>query len=400
MKKLTIAISLLFIISCAEPEKPTTPVYTVVAKPFSINIRGFGEIEATETQKIFSPGRRPMTLSWLREENTRVNKGDIIARFDATQIQRALLEEEYDYLLIEQDRLINDANQQEREKSIVADRTFVDYEFDFTSRFAIDDLRVYSQLEIVDTFANLDFLKAKDSFLDWKKSSIDKQHSSQLAILNIRKLSIDTKLKQIKQALSSLEVVSEFTGLLIFEKDNRGEKPSVGQTIFPGRSIAHIPNLSDMQARVFVRANEAIDLQNGQSVDIQLQAFPDRSFVGEVKQVTSFPRSIERGSPVTYIELLVSIIDQDQNKMQPGRKLNVVINVKSPSNELVVPLQALHHNGQKTFVYLRKNNEFVEQEITFGKKNQYFVEIKNGLEEGSVIALSKPRTSLIKRAKL
>jgi multidrug efflux pump subunit AcrA (membrane-fusion protein) len=381
-KALFLTVFGLFLMGCTEDNVSTVPEYPVQELDFSISVDGFGEIEAAQAQRIISPGIRPMTLSWLKDENTYVEKGDIIARFDAQQIIKDSREEEFEMRKIEQDIARSSAQK--------SHQIFVKHEFEFVDKFAIDDLRIYSQLEIIDTLENRDFLVAKDSFLEWKESSINEQSGSEIAVLDIRRQGHATKFERHQQALSGLEVLSPYSGLLIYEKDRRGEKPAIGQTIFPGRPIAQIPNLDNMQAKVFVLANDAIDLAAGQAVEIRLDAFPDELFTGEISNVGGFPRSIERGNPVTYYEVTVSLTEQNKVMMQPGRKLRAKIHVKLPSKQIVIPLQALHHQDGQSYVYLNDEGSYVKTMVQSGRKNLYVVEITEGLSEGDNIALSVP----------
>jgi HlyD family secretion protein len=393
MKFLTpsLLLAVMFLSGCGSQEPNSIPLYEVIQTPFSIEVEGFGEIEAAQSQKIMTPGRRAMTIAWLKDENTYVEKGEVIARFDAQQILKDSRDEELQLMLLAQDIVKSNAQQNQAKQDIDSDQSFVKYEFDFTDRFAIDDLRVYSQLEIIDTLANRDFLEAKDDFLAWKETSIVEQHSNENAVLDIRKTGVETMFNRHQQALSSLEVVSPFSGLLVYEKDRRGEKPAIGQSVFPGRPIAQIPNLDNMQASLFVQANDAIDLAKGLAVDIRLNAFPNKVFRGEISNVSGFPRSIERGNPVTYFEIVVTLLEQDKSMMQPGRKLTAKIYVKAPTDQLVVPLQALHFEDGSTYVYLQEGNEFSKQAVVSGRKNLYLVEITEGLSNGDVIALSLPQ---------
>ena len=386
---IAIILSVFFISACSE-EVATVPTYEITDRSFEIKVFAFGEIEAAEAQRIPSPGNQPMTLEWLAPENTIVEKGDVIARFDAQQIIKDSRAEEFEMLKLQEDMTKNNAIQNQQSKDIESDQTFVKQEFDFVDRFAIDDLRIYSQLEIIDTLQNRDFLEAKDEFLEWKETSIDKQHESESAVLSIRKQGHAAKFQRYQQALSKLEVVAPYSGLLIYEKDRRGEKPSVGQTIFPGRPIAQIPNLDNMQARIYALANDAIDLALEQTVSFRLDAFPEQEFTGKVSNVAGFPRSIERGNPVTYYEVTVTLDKQDKQLMQPGRKLTANIQVKTPSSAVVIPLQAIHHDQGKSYVYLEKDGSFVRSEVSSGRKNQYLVEITDGVNKGDVIALSVP----------
>ena len=396
--KRALMISVLILVGCDSEQQSSIPLYEVTETPFSIEVEGFGEIEAAQSQKIMTPGRRAMTIAWLKDENTYVKKGEVIARFDAQQILKDSRDEELQLMLLAQDIVKSNAQQNQAKQDIDSDQSFVKYEFEFTDRFAVDDLRVYSQLEIIDTIANRDFLEAKDDFLEWKETSIVEQHTNENAVLDIRKTGVETIFNRHQQALSSLEVVSPFSGLLVYEKDRRGEKPAIGQSVFPGRPIAQIPNLDNMQASLFVQANDAIDLAKGLAVDIRLDAFPNKVFNGEISAVSGFPRSIERGNPVTYFEILVKLLQQDKSMMQPGRKLTAKIDVKAPTKELVVPLQTLYFENGNSYVYLQDGNKFSKQSVVSGRKNLYLVEITEGLNNGDIIALSLPRPQQVKES--
>jgi multidrug efflux pump subunit AcrA (membrane-fusion protein) len=76
--------------------------------------------------------------------------------------------------------------------------------------------------------------------------------------------------------------------------------------------------------------------------------------------------------------------------MQPGRKLRATIDVKAPSNTLVVPLQSLHFDDGSSYVYVQTSNGFERRNVSSGRKNLYVVEITEGLSAGDVIALSQP----------
>jgi multidrug efflux pump subunit AcrA (membrane-fusion protein) len=373
---------------CGDDKPSTIPTYEVNTQRFSIEINADGEIEAAESQKIIAPGRRPMMLAWLADENTHVNEGDVIARFDAERITRDKNEEEFAVRKLQQDIINSQASQTQEKQDIKSEQNFIEEEFAFVDRFAIDDLRIYSQLDIIDTLQNRDFLEAKDSFLAWKETSVLEQHDSAMSVLDIKKQGHQSKLQQYLSALKQLEVTAPYSGLLVYVKDRRGEKPSVGNTVFPGSPIAEIPNLENLQARLYVLADDAIDLANGQNVDIQLDAFPNKTFSGELSSVAAFPREIKRGNPIKYYELTASINDQDTTILKPGRKLSATIRVTQPMDTIAVPLQSIIYEQEQSFVYLQTGNEFSKQPVTTGRKNLYFIEITSGLTLNDAIALS------------
>ena len=105
MKFLTpsLVLAVMFLSGCGSQEQSSIPLYKVIQTPFSIEVEGFGEIEAAQSQKIMTPGRRAMTIAWLKDENTYVEKGEVIARFDAQQILKDSRDEELQLMLLAQD---------------------------------------------------------------------------------------------------------------------------------------------------------------------------------------------------------------------------------------------------------------------------------------------------------
>lgn len=378
---------LISLIGCEQPIQ-TAASYTVANKPLVITMNAIGEIEATEAQRITTPGRRPMTIEWLAPENSQVKKGDVIVRFDSEQIIFDSLSEELDMLMISQDIMQNQAEQVRTINDIQSEQGLVKEEFDFTKRFAIDDIRVYSKLEIIETLQNKDFLEAKDDFLEWRENSVSEQNESANAVLNVQRSGHEQKYKFYQESLSQLEIQAPFDGLLTYEKDRNGDKPDIGQTVFPGRTIAKLPNLNELQARVFVLSKDAIDLTVGLPATVTLDAFPDQPISGTVKNVSGFPRSIVRGNPITYFEVVVAFDKQHLQLMKPGNKVSVVIKNQLADNALVVPIQALEHDRESSYVFVQHNRSWQKVVVNTGMKNQYFVEITQGLQVGDNIALA------------
>lgn len=391
-KLFSFVIGSVFVLTLAgcQQSTQTVPTYTVSAQPLTVEMLAHGEIEAAEAKRIIAPGGQPKVIDWLAPENSQVKKGDVIARFDGRQIVKDSRTEELQMMMIQQDIAQQVAQQRRQVNEIESEQDFVEHEVGFISRFAIDDIRVYSQLEIIETLEKKDFLDAKDTFLDWKSNSVVDQNESEQAVLDIRRQGHEIKYKRHQSALSKLEVVAPFDGLLIYARDQRGEKPRVGQTVFPGHEIATIPNLNEMQAKAYVVARDAISLVPDLPVTIRLDAYPNRTFEGKVKEVGGFPRSIERGNPITYYEVIISFSELQLDVMKPGRKLSAEIMSSLAESALLLPLQALHHDQDNSFVYVQDGLSWERRQVTTDKKNLYFVEIASGLEAGDVVALSNP----------
>lgn len=389
MRLISLALVLGLLVSCSDAPKDTIPTFHVSQQTFNIEIPAFGELEASEAEFINAPGRQPMMIEWLAEENSRVKKGEVVARFDAEQLLLDSRREELEMLLLDEDMQSKEAEKVEQQTALKSDKVFVAKEYEFVDKFAIDDLRLYSKLEIIDTLSNRDYLGAKDEFIEWKSDSIGERIQSSVDVLDIRKKGHQAKFKRHKEALDKLEVTAPYDGLLVYQKNWRGEKPSVGLTVYPGQGIAKIPNLAEMQAKIFVLDKNAIDLEAGQSVEIKLEAEPDQVLAGKIKSVSGFSRTIERNNPIKYFEVQVEL-GKDDLGLKPGAKVLANIIAQDETSKITIPLQAIFNDKGDNYVYLKQGATFVRQSITTGKKNLHVVEVLTGLDVGDEIALSSP----------
>jgi multidrug efflux pump subunit AcrA (membrane-fusion protein) len=392
-KRILLSVSLLFLVACNELPQSTVPLYQVEQKGFAVLIPAVGEVEAAQAERINTPGRSPMIIDWLAEENSWVTKGQVVARFDAQQLLLDSREEELEMMLLDMDMRQQNANENQQQNELDSEKVLVGKEFKFVDTFAIDDLRLYSKIEIIDTLSNRDYLGAKEEFIEWKESSIGDRNQSALAVLDIRKGGHQAKYRQHQSALAQLEVLAPYDGMLVYEKNWRGDKASIGQTVFPGSTIAKIPNLKKMQAKLYVLDKNAIDLKVGQKVNLTLDAYPDENLKGEVLTVSGFSRTVKRGNPTKYFELLVSI-DKQSSSLQPGAKVSATVSVTDTQTKIVIPLQAIFNEKSENYVYIKDGRNFTRRPVKTADKNLYFVEIIEGLAVGDAIALSVPDDGL------
>jgi HlyD family secretion protein len=390
-----LGLSMMIIVACDESSQSTVPVYQVEQKGFVVGIPAVGALEAAQAERINTPGRRPMIIGWLAQENSWVTKDQVIARFDSEQLLLDSREEELQMMLLDMDMRQQNANENQQQNELDSEKILVGKEFKFVDTFAIDDLRLYSKIEIIDTLSNRDYLGAKEEFIEWKEGSIDNRNESALAVLDIRKDGHQAKFQQHQSALAQLEVLAPYDGMLVYERNWRGEKASVGQTVFPGSTIAKIPNLEKMQAKLYVLDKNAIDLKIGQKVNLTLDAYPDKNLSGEVLSVSGFSRTIERGNPTKYFELTVSLEDQSST-LQPSAKVSATVSVADTRSTIIIPLQAIFNEKSENYVYIKVGQYFSKRAIKTAGKNLYFVEVIEGLTAGDTIALSVPEDTLLR----
>ena len=129
---------------------------------------------------------------------------------------------------------------------------------------------------------------------------------------------------------------------------------SVGQTVaasFQTPTLFTIAqNLQKMEVDIAVGEPDIGNVRPGDGVDFSVHAYPNQTFHGVVSQVRENPTTVQ--NVVTYT--VITLVDNPQNKLLPGMTANATIGVATAHSALVVPTQALafrpasggtHHHG-------------------------------------------------------
>ena len=388
MKKLII-LGACLLTACGEA--PISPLlYQLKPQPFAIEVPAEGELFAAKATIISAPVSRGgvQNIAWLAPEFSIVKAGDIIARFDGEAMQVKSRNKENEMAITQQEIIEKKGLLNKELDAINRDIGMVGQEKLFADNFSIDDVRIRSKLEIIDSLQNTAYLASKQEYLHWKNDSFSDSSAGDMGLLEMKLKQKQDKLTQLSDSLNKLEIKAPHDGLLAYKANWRGEKPRAGQSVWPGQKIAELPNVHEMKAKLFVIESEAIELAEGKEVNLHLFAHVDKPFTGKISSVAPFPKSIKRGNPQKYFEVEVILEQQNTELFVPGRKLQAKILIEKSQQKLVVPLQAVFTKENSSYVYLFEGNEFKMTEVTLGQANLSHVEIISGLKAGQQISLT------------
>ncbi len=384
----------LSIIACSDQES-TPLLFEVKEQNFVVNIPAKGELFSAKATVINAPMSRqgPQNISWLAPEFTHVKKGDVIARFDGEAMEIQSADKLNELSITEQDIIEKSGMLNKELDAINKDIAMVGQEKSFAENFSINDVRIRSRLEILDSLQDTEYLGSKEEYLYWKNDSFSASSAGDMGLLEMKQTQSKSKIKQLSDGLSKLEVKAPHDGLLAYKANWRGEKPRAGQTLWPGQKIAELPDISIMKVKLFVLESEAINLAVDKPVTFFLNAYADKKFQGTVETVATFPASIKRGDPQKYFEVIVTLSKQNTKLFVPGRKLQASIEINEMSRKIIVPLQSVFVEAKQSFVYLYENGDYKAAPVKLGQASLSHVEILSGLIEGQKIALTNKEHS-------
>ncbi len=198
------------------------------------------------------------------------------------------------------------------------------------------------------------------------------------------------ELTDLKAELGAAIQYAEYPGLVIYEKTygQEGEgKVSVGTTAYPGQSIISIPDLTTMTVEVGISELDIRRVASGQKALVRVDAYPDVVYTGEITDISPLAR--RSGLSQMKVFDCVVTIDGTDLSLRPGMTAQVSIITHYRPEAIIVPLDAIFRQGDRTLVFIVGNN-IEEVDVVLGPENGNYVVIEEGLSAGVRIALRDP----------
>jgi HlyD family secretion protein len=164
-----------------------------------------------------------------------------------------------------------------------------------------------------------------------------------------------------------------------------------GGTVREYQTIISLPDMTKMMAEISVHESSVDKVRPGQKTTIVMDAFPDKTFSGEVIKVAPLPDQQENWlSPDLKVYKTEVSIDGTYDFLKPGMSAKVEILVERLNDVVIVPVQVVANRGGKKVCYVLASKP-EEREVKTGSFNDTFVQILEGLEPGEKVLLSPPK---------
>ena len=235
-------------------------------------------------------------------------------------------------------------------------------------------------------------LKYSVSKSQWESA----KYSVDAAFYQVR--SSESSRKQARQNLNRTNIYASMDGTITQLNVELGQRV-VGTSMMAGTEILKIADLSSMEVVVEINENDIVNVKLGDSARVEVDAFPNQGFWGEVSeiaysasssgiattdQVTNFEVKV-RINPASYAALAPA---KDRSPFRPGMTALVEIYTNRAENVVTVPMQAVTIRGAgegtslqtgKEVVYVLNNGTVKEVPVVTGISDDRYLEIKEGL---------------------
>jgi len=371
-------------------------VATVRKGDFKVEIETTGELEAKNSVKITGPsGLRnfqiwQVTIQNIVDEGTLVKKGDWVATLDRSEFQNKFTQKQIDFekanskfvqtqldttLLMRQsrDELIN-LKYDVEEKGIILQQ----------SKF--EPPATIKQAEINQDKAKRAYEQALENYKIKKNQNVEKMKEVGAELRKVR-----DEFDGMTKILESFNVLAPEDGMVIYHKGWDGKPIKAGSQVNMWEpTVATLPDLTKMLSKTFVNEVDVRKVAAGQTVNVGLDAYPDKKLTGKVIRVANVGEQ-RPNSDAKVFEIAVELEGTDPT-LRPSMTTSNRIVAKVIEGALFIPLECLHNEADTiTYVYKKNGLNVTKQEIIVGETNANEAVIVGGLAENDLVFLSVPR---------
>ncbi len=370
----------------------TTPV---VKGQFEIIVSTTGELQALNSTEIRGPANlgqarvHNVKIVDLVPEGTIVQAGDYVCTLDRTEATDRMQSQDDE---IEADaasyrQTVLDTTMQLRDYR----NTIKDLEYSLEEKQIILDQSQYEpHATIRQAEMNLD--KSKRAY---EQAVANYGLKKEQADAQIRKAELRLE-REYSQRSDLLKVLDEFViyapqpGMVIYKKEWGGAKRKVGSTISPWDPVvATLPDLSTMISKTYVNEIDISKIDQGQTVQIGVDAFPEREYSGVIIDMANVGEQLPN-SDAKVFEVVVQLNETDTTLRPAMTTVNQVL-TNHFEDVMFIPLEAVHNTDSMSYVIRVSPRQ--RQIIDTGEANANSIIILEGLENNEEIYLSIPEGS-------
>jgi HlyD family secretion protein len=376
----------------ARPAGADVPTLKIQAGDFQRSVPAQGDLHSVRATPISVPSGvpGPFRIGWTAPDGSLVKQGDVVIRFDPSVLEKRLIDAQDDLrgaqLKMEKEQLSGLSEV----RKLQQDAAIARIELEQASQFQKKDADIYSRSEIIESDIDQRLALERQKHAEGSQQSHQKLTGTEVALLQISVRQADAKIQQARAGLQALSITAPHDGVLILKRNWRGDTTRVGDNVWNGQPLAEIPDLSAMEAEVYVLEADAGGLKAGKSATVAVESAPGVSYPAHIQRVDALAKPRIPGSPVQYFAVTLALGKTDPKVMKPGQRVQALLLLDQRKDALLVPRQAVFDREGRSIVYRQGKRGFEPVEVKLGASTMGRILVESGIASGDVLALRDP----------
>ena len=361
---------------------------------FDVVVTTTGELQAENSVDIMGPDftqarnirMQDIRIQDLVPEGTEVQVGDYIATLDRTSFDNTLRDEQERLITYETnletailDTSVNLSGLRDNIKNLT---------------FNVEEAQITLDQSIYEPPTAQ---RQAEMALDRAKRSLDQelrryelrieQEKSRMRNANKQFTDQERRIEDIEKLLTQFIITAPSPGMVIYKRDRQGNKRRVGSSINPfDNVVATLPDMSSMLSKTYVNEIDVSKVKPGQTVEIMVDAFPEKSYTGVVLSVANIGEQLPNADAKVF-ETIIKVNESDLI-LKPSMTTGNKVVTQTITDVIYIPIECVQIDIDSIpFVYLKNGTK---QIVVTGEANENHIIIEQGLKENTLVYLNVP----------
>ncbi len=189
----------------------------------------------------------------------------------------------------------------------------------------------------------------------------------------------ETQMDQARKGLTDTVIRAPISGYISERISDLGEFITPNA---PNTKVATIVRTSTLRLKIDVPEQSIGKVATGQGISLQVSAYPDRSFAGTVARILP---SLNAAARTLTVE---AEVPNGDGLLKPGQFATVRITQSKAENAVMVPATAVRTEGEVNRIFIVRDGAAREQLVQTGLLEGDMIQIKQGVNEGDMVATS------------
>jgi len=373
---------------------PTAPVRK---GDLTITMKLSGDVKAMKSITLYAPfSVTDVKLLQVAKSGTMVKAGDMVAVIDATAEKDKVKEQE------------SNVKQADKETDKIKAQH---HQVDEQSRLDVAQARYDVEGAKLDTkkgeiVSEIDAGKARLT-LQTDERHLEELLNDDTARENSKAADLNTVARKRKKAEKDMTLAQANIDLLVIKAPMDGmvvilpnwrSQMSFGQPTpfkagdgaWPGASLAEIPDLKTLVLELTVEETDRGKMNVGEVSHVKVDAIPDRSFSGKIKEISTTAQMVFDGWPPKKLFKALVDLEPADDRLRPNMSAHADVETETLTGVTLVPSRAVFEHNGRIVAWVRTGKRFEMRKIEVGKKGDGQTQVLSGLQPGDTVALEEP----------
>src|SRR5215467_632946 len=393
-----LGLGIAFSLQQLRPAARTIPTTRVQKGTLELDINTVAELHTPHSTMVVTPALSgTLQIIHLLKTGTQVKNGDVVIEFDPSEQEYNL--EQSRSQLAEAEQQITKAKADADVKTAEDKVALLKAKFDVRrAELEVSRNELVSEIDARKNLLNLEEAKRRLAQLEQDVNSRAASNTASIALLEEKRQTALLGMKQAQRSIENMQVKSTINGLVsIKENMNSGmtfygmnlPEYREGDLVYPGRFLAEVLDLNQMEVMAKVYESDRSNLNVGQMAEIRLDAQPRAAVPAVVKSIAGMASRNDFGpNAIGRFEVLFSFRNPASD-LRPGTSAEILVRGNQLKDQLYLPSQCFFEKDGKPVVYVKNGSSFEAKpaKIKFRTENRVAVE---NLPEGTEVALVNP----------